>query len=792
MLPIWIIDLGGSEASQAKLQDLLGSMDASLKPYWHYYPVAAAPVSDGPSCKALLEAIVADGRACYNDFIKSGYAVSTFQIVMLGAADQALTQSVFAPLPGLIRDALPRIVSDHANLGVEVTGILYIPSTINQVDDVRKRERAALLLEEVNLLCSCLGAKHFNRVVAYQDVQYKDVRFYPGLRAEQCAELLFQLLCNLFLVKENTERLFDKTGQESGIFSLGVASVYYNSEQHRSYELKRLLDKLLAEFKDKDNTDGDYALKRVREMLEADVIAPETLSARITETCGGLDANLKKMLEEADPHPVWDLFRSDLLPLYYRKFLKYMPARLTRFLQSLSYTLLTSRATILRRNREKAAEGIRAVLREAYRKVLLDKSAHFATIAQMESFFKEAEACLEEQKKAVTPLLLEVVPVPKYLRNEYNQCMADEQANKPQAILELLKKNLKKEPVVLALLVRCFLLGILLVFTVIPLIRVVSPTIINLGGLPTIEWLWIPVLFFIPLVVEFFIKLRRHFKRIKRLKYRLLAATLLHVNRQLSQQVVQEQNALYDALMAECAAQLEELGRFRELLSASEEESTPPLIPQTLFNQPLSGGAFMDEKLVEDDSAMEAHIRVKDETLPLSRLEKEDLLELLKQAFLYPETVSAANLADDKGAEIHALAFVACLGGQFASHLEISAADNVSDMLRFLEGKVNRTAWEKMAGVNGMLFSHYSDNKPVVRMEGDYAFYTTWQKLSPGLMAPMLCNCALDPLPALSFADKLSLLYAYFRKKDLAYTLAGLPVRISKAEMEQLEKEIGG
>lgn len=810
MLPVWIIDLGGSEVSSKKLQSLLASLSESQKPFWHYFhPEEAKPVTDVSSLNALMDVLVADGRECYNGFIKSGYPVNNFQIAILGAANERLSQTAFAPLPGLLRDYLPKIVSDHANLGVEVTGILFIPSTVNQLDDVRERERVAMLLEDVNMLTETLGARHFNRVVAYQDVQYKGARFYPGLSEEQRTEFLFQILSHLFLIGERSERLFDKLGQESGVFSLGAASIFYSSEQHRSYELKRLLDKLLGEFKDKENADDEYAFKSVREILDENAVNPDSVSRRLTEGCGSLDIDLKKMLGEADPHPVWDLFRSDLIPSYYRKFLKYTPARLTRFMQSLSYVLLKGRSDIIRKNRTNAVASIKELLGSAYKKILLDKASKYATISQIEAFFRQAKDYLGEQRVKVVLTLLEIVPVPSYLRNDYDKCLTDEETNKPSAILDRIKKNLKKEPVVLSVIVRCFLLGILLVFTIIPLLRVLSPKVINLGEIATIEWLWIPVLFFLPLIIEFFIKLRRHFKRIKRLKYRLLAATLLAVNKRLSQFLMDEEGTFYDELAAESDAHLKLLAKFRELLRSHDVDSGELIIPETHFNQPLVGGLFCGEKLIEDESATKAEIRIGDETLRLSQLEKKDMLTLLKLAFRLPEAISAADLSDGKDVGEHAEGLVTVLDHQFSPQLQITSADDIGSMLRLLDGKVNLNALVRMAGVNGMLFSKAKDNVAVVRITNapsdfvdckimsepetkDYAMFTTWQRLPVGITAPLVCNCSLEPLPDLSFSDKMSLYYGYYRRKDLAYALAGSPIRISREEMDKLDKQIIG
>ena len=807
MLPIWIIDMGSSAASTEKLRSLLDATGEMLKPYWHYHHIDATDVPDMDAYNRLMDELVNDGRECYNSFNKAGYRVNNFQIVILGAADEQLSQNLFAPLPGLIRDNLPRIISDHANRGVEITGILYIPSTINQSDDQRRRTAAAMMLEELNMLCERLGSRHYNRVVAYQEVQYKDNRFYPSLDTAQRTELQYQILAHLFLASADNERLFDKIGNQNGIYSLGVASIYYNSEHHQSLELKRLLDKLLAEFKDTENVDQEQAQKLVRRTLVEEGIDADGVAARLRQNCGSLDVDLRKMDSEADPHPVWDLIRSDLFPKYYKKYLKYMPARLTRFMQSLSYVLLTRFSVAIRKNRENATEHIRALLLSFYKKILLDPATSYTTIAQMEAVFTDARDYLLKNRSQVELTLTEIVPVPKYLKNDYDKCVADEEDNHPAKIMERLKKNLKREPVVLSLLVRCFLLGILLVFTVIPILRVLSPNVINLGEIATLEWVWIPVLFLLPLIIEFCIKLRRHFKRIKRLKYRLLATTLLAANKRLSQFLMDEQGAFYDALVQECEKQLGLLAAFRENLVVADPTDERQMLPITLFNQSLLDGAFEGEKLLQDDTLAEASILVDEEKRRLSQLEKGELLKMLKSSFKQVEAIEAADLSDDKTPEEHAATFIALQGALFGPQLDIHTAENIGLMLSLLGKGVDLSPLQKMAGVNGMLFSVPSSNKPVLKIANvpmqfeqaniltdkataDYALLTCWQRLTTGVQSQLVCNCSLEPLPALSLVDKLCLYYAFYRQRDLAYSLAGTPLRIAKEEMEGIHEKI--
>ena len=563
----------------------------------------------------------------------------------------------------------------------------------------------------------------------------------------------------------------------------------------------------MAEFKNEENFSQEYADKLVHEVLREDVLNIDEISARFREQCSSTDVDLKKMDGEADPHPLWDLFRSDLIPSYYHKFLKYMPARLTSFMQSLSYVLLTRFSGILRDNRKEAVGKFIPLLHSFYGKVFLDPSAHYPTIAQVESVFNAAKDYLQNKRESVKFVSHEIVPIPRYLRNDYDKCETDVESNKPSDILEKIKTNLKKEPIVLSLLVRCFLLGILLVFTIIPILRVLSPNIINLGEIATIEWLWIPVIFFLPLIIEFFIKLRRHFKRIRRLKYKLLAATLLSVNKRLSKFLMEEQVSFYEELVKECDVQLELLAKFRESITVPEAIVGKGVIPQTTFNQPLLGGSFCGEKLLAEDSVSEAEIRVKDEVLRLSDLKSEDLIGLLKNSFRQPDSLDTIKLSDGKEPAEHAVSFISVMSKLFAPELRIHTAENIGAMLTLLGQGVNISPFEKMAGVNGMLFSVSSNNKPVLRITNapqqfgkmsiipdtataDYALLTCWQKIIPCIQSQLVCNYVLEQLPQLSFADKLSLYYGYFRQRDLAYTLAGIPVRISKEEMQQMDKQL--
>lgn len=829
MTPVWIIDLGAESEERKALRSLLETTDEALKPYWHYSAVQAE------EWRALREHLVTEGRTCYNAFVQRGYNLDTFHVAVLGCAEEGLTQNIFAPLAGLLRDDMPRIISDHTNRGVEITGLLYIPSTINQSDNREQRVRTAMLLEQLNTLCQRLGGRHYSHVVAYEDVQWKGNRYYPRLDEAGRAELLFQLLASIYIVGEGSEGLFDTIGQPSGgIFSLGAASVYYNSEQHRIEELQRVVDGLATEFRDSQWCDEKCSATLVRETLEKEAIAPESVAKKLRDGCSILEADLRKMEGEADPHPVWDLLRVELFPKYYRKYLKYMPARLTQYMQSLHYVLLTQYGGRLRQNREQGVARWREMLHSLYRKTLLDPAARYATIAQMEGVFSCAKEELQKCHGKVAYEPTEVVGVPEYLKDDYTKCLADEEGNKPAATMEKIKKNLRREPVVLSLAVRCLLLGMALVMTVLPILHILKPVLEHVSAVFTMEWLWITVLMVLPFAVEFLFRLRRHFKRVKRLRRRMLAAVLVDVNRRLSQMLAEEARAFYEELAADCEEQLQRLSSLRECSEWSQKDEaggaiphhsplmshTRPLLPFTRFNQPLLKGSFCGQPMVTDAIVAEAQVRVNDRMLHISQLEQPDRLALLKTAFRHPEALEAVDMgAETDDASHHAGKLMEAWTHLFGEEIRLASAEDVGLMITRLDNAVDMEPMYKMAGVNGMLFSVASNNPPILRVTHaprlstnvtiptsrqdaddttdtadaamrDYALLITWQRVS--LQSQQICNCQLQPLPELTTADRLTLYYAFYRQRDLAYTLAGQPLDIAREEMETLDKQIIG
>lgn len=822
MLPLWIIDLeSGGEAGGA-LPALLAQMSPEQQPYWHYTKLSLSGELSAKRLLTTMEDLVKEGQQCFNRFSQAGYVMGNFQIAVLGNALEDTSIQLFAPLPGLIRDYFHRIAFGHANRGVEITGFLFVSGKINQLALVARREKIAMLLESVNLLASRQGgANNYDRVVAYQGTQYTGNRYYAELDESRRKELLFEYLCACYLGGSKAEKLFDRIdGGEGGLFALGAASAAYDSDHHKSLVLKMLLSPLLEQFKkdfETGNHDDAYSRAAVPRAFrperagDPEPLEPDEISSRLQEGCNALDVDLRKMEGKANPHPVWDLFMTELFPSYYRKYLKYMPARVLSFLEHFSYTLTVKFSRTIRLNLARLDKAFRQRVRSLYARVFPDPGCPFATIAQMESVFKEADTYFGTFRAGVERQDLEIVPVPQYLRADYERSRVDAGEEDNPAIDRLLdkfKKVLRNEPVILSDFVRCFLLGIVCVFTGIPVLRLLSPKVINLGEVARLEWIWVVVLFLLPVTIEFLFRVRRHFKRVKRLKYRMLATKLLAVNRQLSLFLYEQMDAFYAGLQKECTDQLARLGEFRSLLKA-EGPAAKMLLPTTLFNQPLLDGSFQSQALVRDSRSFEGLLLYDGRKVRVSDLAEDALLKLLRQAFNQRETAQAADLSERPADELPAAAagLVAELSRSFLPQLSFQTADDMGLLLQLSGQKVDLQPLIRMAGLNGMLFSVSDQNKPVVKIchkpdsldsvlamadskISDYIFWITWQRLSRKLDARAICHCDLRELPEPDFADKVALYYVYYRKKAPVYHLFDHVVKVDVKDMVAIDQLI--
>lgn len=826
MLPLWIIDLTQNDVRSDVLASLLAGMSEHQRSFWHYSRFRSgkggvpAEIGSAQSCAGFLQLVLEEGKKCFNNIQQKGHAFSDFQVCIIGDVQDALTRSIFHVLPSLLRDRYGAIFSDHVVRGFEVTGILYLSGTLNQEPSASLRNSYALFLEELNTLSSELPGRNFNNLLVCQDVQFHAERFYQQLGNDEVAHLIFQYIVTIFFCGHGERKIFDY-GNHSGrnIFSAGAASVYYNSRQHKEESLHALLAGLIAEFKKEDDYDADFSATMARSIFTDDMISAGIVMDKVRQGCSSVEVDLKRMEEDADPHPVWDMFKSMLYTKYYLDFLKYLPARLVSFMETLSYYLRNKYGRRMLENVERMKAALRQVLSLCEEKVLSDKRIKYPTLAQLTSFYEELKEHLNSRRKEICQQEADIIPVPEYLRKDYEHVRSGSRENTPKVIIDNLRKMLKSEPIVMSLSNRCFFLGIMLVFTLLPVLDALSPGVIDVGDVMEYKWIWIPVIFLLPFIVEFAIRLRRHFLRVKREKYRLLASILYEINLELAKRQMTLADQVYVDLLDECDRHMVKIEEIRKHLSVAEPENIPLALPETIFNQSLTKGQFVGRKLLGDESAVEAKVHLEKEDKRISMLSSDDNLYLLKVFCADTDNLGLARIGCPYE-EAHLVsaseAFNAGLKAMMGDRLLLRAFRNTGTMLMNLQEAFDLDAFRKMAGMNGMLVSGIESETRVLRTTEDevrrvfpdtagysascceekctdpYVFLASVRELSEGFRSNALCNIHVIDVSEADFPLLMTMYYAFYRQMNLSFSLAGRPVPVTKNELSVLEKNMGG
>ena len=73
-----------------------------------------------------------------------------FNIVVLGDIEEEFTRLVFPSVAGILQKEKGRILPHHIHQGMEIIGMLYIPSNINALD-IKKRESMQRTLNEIDV-----------------------------------------------------------------------------------------------------------------------------------------------------------------------------------------------------------------------------------------------------------------------------------------------------------------------------------------------------------------------------------------------------------------------------------------------------------------------------------------------------------------------------------------------------------------------------------------------------------------------------------------------------------------
>ncbi|MDR1161706.1 MAG: hypothetical protein LBK45_05150 [Tannerellaceae bacterium] len=806
MLPLWIINLTEDTSGKEVLKELIGQLSGGRYAYWYYTEIEAPPVDGIESCSLFLDELREKGRACYEFFQQEGYVISNFQICIVGNAAEERTRSSFQLLPALLRELIPSIQGEYVHHGVEIAGLLLASYKLLYLPG-EERSQCALFLEELNTLTYELGNNYYNRIVIYQEIQRPDQRYYSELDSRQLQELLFQYLLHLYYIEKDKTKILDKQ-PANGFYALGVASLYYDSGEHKEATLYKLLVKMITELKDPENLSVEQAEAFALEKFPRERIAGDEILKKLQAGCNGPGIDIRDLEGEPDPHPVWHFNRVKLYLSYYLDYLAYLPARASGFTRMYARLLSGKLLLKIQKNREEAFEKTKSILQQ-FGELFSCPYIRFTTFAQVKEALNVLKRRLEEEKKKIEARSLheqkEIVDVPAYLKTYYDACKAEPEQYSEKELLNRMKATLQSEPTLLSLLSRCFLLGTVSIFVVIPLLREISPFLIDLGDVAKHEVLWIVFFFFLPFVL-YGMRFRRRFLFVRKQKRIVLARALVSVQAKASVALYSEAKTFYDQMIQACDDTWKQYEIVMENITAHKTDRPRLDIPATLFHQPLIEGAFENRNVLMDEKAIELEVVFRNSLKKVSSLIKDDYLNLLKELFTDPD--HSPLLIDSKQ-------FKELTGEKLIQCRERNISRLLNDVIKKDARSLDITPLVSMAGINGIITATTDKKGMIIRCpekiialfdtslpewQEDTAyrtepclFVTIWCKAENKLNIKQFCNKEeLDSFhpEKIPFSTLLTCLFAQYKQKNNRYGVAGKKVPVAMERLQALEKDI--
>ncbi|GEM_PF-2895261 len=810
MSPVWIINLAEETTDRKHLDKLMNQSSAE----WFYSEINGSGVDSLDGCSLLLDILIKEGQQCYNYFQQNGLVITDFQICLIGNLAEESTRKIFHLLPLLIRDHLSKIIGETVNRGVEVTGILFVSHKSNH-DSFDERKKQTLFLEEFNTLIKEIPANYYNQVIVFQENQRADKRFYPELNSEGLQELLFQIIIHIYNTETGESKIFDLI-KDKGLFSLGVASIYYNNREHKDLGLHSLLIRLEEELKDPANISEEDSDMWVNKIFPTGNITVKETLERLRENCSALTISPENMEGAPNPHPVYDFTKAKLYISYYKEYLRFMPARAAEFAKAYSRLLYARLASKVSKNKEILIESYKAKFSQIGL-LLQQDNITYPGFAQLKDCVENLKKRLEEEKKKVNQTItlenITVFDIPEYLKADYEKCKEASLTDSDKDILRKMKETLQSEPTTLALLSRCFLLGTISIFLIIPILRHLSPFIIDLGNVAENEFIWIIGLFLLPFIISGW-RFSSHFKLIRNLKKELLAHALLNAQQKAIHELQKNTVDLYNQLIEECDHLWMHYDRVEKSVLVDKHDKHNLRFGSTLFNQSLIGGSFQGQKLLLDESIVEQEIRINSLVKKISVLKKQEYIQLLKEIFKEHNKI-LSSLLNDKNENSFIENINLYLEEGFVSTLKNKIVQKEDDIIPLLEyiyekhpSSLDLTPLFQMAGVNGIithtgskegLIIHSNEISKLFGKEQEYSwlkwgersylFATNWSKVeSNSLDTTLICGEEIpidyDVLP---FSTKLVCIYAYYRKKENRYVIKNTLLSLSHDELDKLD-----
>lgn len=572
-------------------------------------------------------------------------------IVVLGDITEEFTRIVFPGIAGMVQKEKGRILASHIHQGVEIIGMLYIPSDIN-ARKVKERNSMRRTLMEIDLQHQIDSMRGYDHMMLYQDVQNRMECHYGAMSDKMLEEYLFQCIINLYFACDASHPLISGTASADVFyFSMGACSIHFDTDHEDQKARHRFAISLIRALKSEG--DGERAIEDLTILKDSEY---DPLSF-FTDQTKKLRLNVTDIEEEIpNPHPIKNFFAKYLKRYYYNQHIRFFTQRMHgRIIEAIDKDTKGALESIAAESRRRIKDAPKRIL-EGIRDVFTVLNADEGGIPTIKRLLMDLKEKVSNEKRDI-PGIMETEfwnkihysdrrYIPKEMEDkflEYHDVYRMDVKSKnggagqyemKKETINVLNGLLSKESTMLSRLCRSVLLGIMLALAAVPVLNLISPMLINLGRVARYgEW-WAVGFFLVPVCLQFVSYLR--YQRKKRNAIKQLQALYLHDGyARVANRIESEIIGYYDKLMALADRYDKRADHIMNELEEGlkQEKILKQILPDTAFNQPLIGGKFGDSALLPISEAEDSWININFIRYKLNKIGKKEYFIFLSNNY---------------------------------------------------------------------------------------------------------------------------------------------------------------
>ena len=565
-------------------------------------------------------------------------------IVVLGDITEDFTRIVFPSVATIIQKEKGRLLPHHIHQGMEVIGMLYVPSDINTLH-VNTRRSMQRTLKEIDVQHQVPSIRGYDHMMLYQDVQNRTECSYSIMNDKQLAEYLLQCLVHLYLACNEAHPLLSGTASADVFyFSMGATSVHFDTDNEDAKAAYRLAMEFIRNLKSEG--DDEKAGEQLSLVGNEDYSPFSFFGSQIL-------SKLNVEIEDVapSPHPVRQWLYKYLKRYYYNLYLRFFTKNMMqRIIMQIDTGTRNALETISADCKRRFIEA-QSRLQESVGDIWGKLTANDGGLPAVIHLFKEMQGRFSRGKDDIRTVLeqkywrlVEDTYLTKEIKDsfiDYHDAYVSDLKGrtgntnqldvKKQAVTHL-NGLLSREATILGRFGRSLLLGIMCALAVVPLLNLISPEYVDLGPVRLFNEEWSFALFFVPAILQVISYFR--FNRAKKKAVNNLKAMYLHdAYARVANRIESEVTSFYDRMIElgdkyilRCESIRKEVG-----CDCQDFRQARPLFPESMFNQPLVNGQFGGEGLLPEEEADDSEVRINYAHYKLHSLRKSDYFLLINQ-----------------------------------------------------------------------------------------------------------------------------------------------------------------